>query len=154
MSISTTKRATCAFIIHGSRRRFRGRQKSERNARIISNENGQASEAGLGILSRRLDDRYLRSHISPVDRLSKLDSSSPAIRAIERWKRGLTALVILGVLLIASALIAGLVGWGISFLGTDEVLAGAITFIIIAPWMLGNRHSLRIVGNLATVADC
>jgi len=82
-----------------------------------------------------------------------LDSPSPAIRAIERWKRGLTALAIVGIFLLASALVAGLIAAAASYLGFDEVIFGTIAFLMISPWMLGNRETLSTIGQMAKVSD-
>ena len=83
----------------------------------------------------------------------KLDSPGPAVRTIERWKRGVSAALVLAVLVLAALLPAALIGWTASQLGASGELVGVIAAVLIAPWMIGDRRSLQILGGLARASD-
>lgn len=87
--------------------------------------------------------------------LEHIDSPNLAAMAIERWKRGLTVIV-LTVLGIAPGLVACALGYLVGDLLDSRTLsgvAGALGFICFAPWGVGQRSLMRQIGKLAEVDD-
>jgi hypothetical protein len=88
--------------------------------------------------------------------LDKGDSSSAFVRAIERWKRGATALLLIGLAVLLIVLICAIAVAGLKAVGaTDGWEAAAIVFIavFVLPWLGGNRQLLRTIGELADTPD-
>ena len=106
-------------------------------------------------LFRVIDSAARVEHNHAVASRSALDSSNRLIRAIERWKRGTTALIIIAMMaggtLVAIALpcylIAQVTGWG------DWEGATAFLFLLTAPWTIGERAFLLHIGSIASVSD-
>ena len=87
--------------------------------------------------------------------LERNDSPNPAVRAIERWKRGATV-AILAILGCAPGLFAAmLAALAAELLGASgwRSVTALIAFLLFAPWGLGQRFVIRQIGKLAAVAD-
>lgn len=85
-----------------------------------------------------------------------LDSKNPAVRAIERWKRGIVALVIVGLVAAGSALLAAVpIVIALELLGAEgwAEVAILIAALTVSPWAVGNRNVLQNVGSLDVVSD-
>lgn len=87
--------------------------------------------------------------------VERIDSPNPAVRAIERWKRGAGVAVIVMLALLPGAVAAVLALVAVDLLGATSwsYAAALITFVVIAPWGLGQRFVIRQIGRLAEVAD-
>lgn len=85
-----------------------------------------------------------------------LDSKNPAVRAIERWKRGIVAGIIFAMVVGGSTLVASLpvmiVLDALGVEGWTGITSGVIA-LILSPWVLGDRFVLRTIGSLATTGD-
>jgi hypothetical protein len=88
--------------------------------------------------------------------MQKLDSSNRAVRAVERWKRGFAAMVMIGLVTLLGYLAYGLAltllaetvlseGW--------QVTLAFVTTATVLPWCFGNRAWLRTIGSLASIPD-
>lgn len=90
-------------------------------------------------------------------RIHPKDSRSASIRAIERWKRGATGLIM--VALVAGAttgLVAAAILLALEWVGVEESWQGVVIVIValvIAPWAMGHRPTLHAIGQLAEVPD-
>lgn len=73
-----------------------------------------------------------------------------ASSAIERWMRGLAVLALVGVIALATLLVAGLTGELFDAIGlpTAGAFAAFGAGAIVAPWLLGDRRLLRRLGDL------
>lgn len=88
--------------------------------------------------------------------LEKGDSSSAFVRTIERWKRGVVALLLVGLAALLTALIYAIAVGGLeAFAVSDGWQAAVIVVILIfvPPWLVGNRRMLRTIGELADIPD-
>lgn len=85
----------------------------------------------------------------------KLDSDNRAVRVIERWKRGATATILVGMGFIPGAVAGAAAYAACELAGRSDLasLAGLFAFLIVGPWALGNRAALRTMGELAEVRD-
>jgi hypothetical protein len=90
-------------------------------------------------------------------RMSKvnLDSPSWTLRTVERWKRGLVALIMIGGLTLGAAVVCGIVALVLEVLGADrwQVIVIALTAATILPWLVGDRKVLQNLGGLAKLSD-
>lgn len=87
--------------------------------------------------------------------IDRIDSANHAVRAIERWKRGLGVTVI-----VLLSLLPGLVAGALAMISAELIgaedwsyLTGALALVIVAPWGLGQRFVIRQIGSLAVIAD-
>lgn len=89
-------------------------------------------------------------------RLDPIDSKSGFVRLVERWKRGITASVIVTLCGLAGLLAYGVTDAVLSLVSLNPLLeaglrlgVGATAFL----WLLGDRETLRIIGNISKIAD-
>lgn len=87
--------------------------------------------------------------------ISHMDQGEPipgtkASSAIERWMRGLAVLALVGVIALATLLVAGLTGELFDAIGlpTAGAFAAFGAGAIFAPWLLGDRRFLRRLGDI------
>lgn len=87
--------------------------------------------------------------------VERIDSPNPAVRAIERWKRGAGLAVIVALMLLPGMVAAALALAVAELLGatTWSYVAALLAFAVIAPWGLGQRSVIRQIGALAAIAD-
>jgi hypothetical protein len=87
--------------------------------------------------------------------LERIDSPNPAVRAIERWKRGAGVAIMAALGLLPGVLAGAAAAFIGEWIGGDTLAAivGALAFVIVAPWALGQRLIVRQIGKLAEVAD-
>lgn len=88
---------------------------------------------------------------------TRLDSANCAVRFIERWKRGLTAAIVVSVALILPSVLAS-IGLEKLFelLGGSpfsQAVAAVFGLAVAGPWVIGSRDTLARIGGLAKIAD-
>ncbi len=87
----------------------------------------------------------------------RLDSPSRFVRAIERWKRGAIALLMVALIVgatgIAVMVLVKVASDAIDIGETWRALAIVLIPAALIPWIAGGRSFLRTIGRLATIAD-
>lgn len=86
----------------------------------------------------------------------QLDSPNQAVRAIERWKRGFTAVILVALAMLPGAVAGSALVAAVALLGGSswhQAIAIAVAVLVALPWSLGSRSALDSVGSLAKIVD-